>query len=131
MMLVLGVLAGCRGPAEGDAVTSSGTASVDSENDPTIQLELPDAATVGSTTIRVHLLEQGEGVEGAEVEFLGTMTHAGMTPVIRTAQEAEPGLYTADDFEFTMAGDWIVTAEATLPDGETLEDEATVTVRQP
>jgi len=54
-----------------------------------------------------------------------------MTPVIRTLEETEPGFYAVDDFEFSMAGDWIVTAEASLPDGGSVEDEVTVTVRQP
>ena len=130
LLLVLGLLVGCRGPAEGDAAASS-TASVGSENAPAIRLELPDEATVGLATIRVHLLEGDEGIEGAEVELLGTMTHAGMTPVVRTAEETEPGLYVANDFEFTMAGDWILTAEATLPDGDSLEQEATITAQQP
>ena len=117
--------------AEGDAAASSSTASVGGENAPTIRLELSGEATVGSATIRVHLLEGGEGIEGAEVELLGTMTHAGMTPVVRTAEETEPGLYVADDFEFTMAGYWILTAEAALPDGDSLEQEAAITVQQP
>ena len=44
-----------------------------------------------------------------------------MVPVIREAAESEPGLYRADDFEFDMGGDWFVTAEVTLRNGEQFE----------
>jgi hypothetical protein len=40
-----------------------------------------------------------------------------MMPVLRDAVEREPGMYTVP-FEWTMAGDWIVTIDGTLSDGE-------------
>lgn len=131
LVLVLGLLGACRGPQDGDSAGALGTAAAGAEDAPAIRLELPDDPAVGAATFRVYLLDGGEGVRGAEVEMVGTMTHAGMAPVVRAAEEAEPGLYVADDFEFTMAGDWIVTAEATLPDGTEVDEEAVVTVRQP
>jgi len=45
------------------------------------------------------------------------MSHAGMVPVVDTAQAEGPGSYGISDFRFTMAGDWILTLRATLPDG--------------
>jgi hypothetical protein len=45
------------------------------------------------------------------------MSHAGMVPVVDTAVAEDPGRYGISGFEFTMAGDWILTVEATLPDG--------------
>jgi hypothetical protein len=47
------------------------------------------------------------------------MSHAGMTPVIVERANGEAGTY-AVPFEWTMAGDWIVTISATLPDGRSL-----------
>ena len=130
LTLLVGLLSACRGPTS-DAADGGSSASTASADGPAIRLELPEDPAVGAATVRVYLLEGTAGVEGAEVEITGTMTHAGMVPVIRTAARAEPGLYVADDFEFTMAGDWIVTAEAALPDGKELDEEAVVTVRQP
>jgi len=58
----------------------------------------------------------GAPITGAAVAVRGDMNHAGMMPVEATAAEIGDGLYRAD-FEWTMAGDWIVTVTATLPDG--------------
>jgi copper(I)-binding protein len=50
------------------------------------------------------------------------MTHAGMQPVLRTIESGEDGLYQTD-FEWTMAGDWIVTINATLADGTVISED--------
>lgn len=131
LTLLLGLLPACRGPAEEASSGAAGGAAGTTASGAAIRLELPDAPAVGLAPLEVFLLEAGEGVSGAAVEILGTMNHAGMAPVVVVAEETEPGLYVAEDFAFTMAGDWIVTAEAVLPNGEELEDEATVTVAQP
>mgnify|MGYP001821836650 FL=1 len=47
----------------------------------------------------------------------GNMSHAGMVPVLDTAVAEDPGRYGISDFGFTMAGDWILTVQAVLPDG--------------
>jgi hypothetical protein len=59
-------------------------------------------------------------VSGARIQLEGNMTHAGMTPVFAEAKEDGPGRYHAT-LEFTMAGDWVVTARAALPDGRKVE----------
>jgi hypothetical protein len=59
----------------------------------------------------------GLPLEGAEVVVEGNMSHAGMVPVFDTATAEDPGRYGISDFNFTMAGDWILTVRATLPDG--------------
>ena len=76
----------------------------------------------------VYLLAAGEGVAGASVEVAGDMANAGMRPVIVSATETEPGLYRAEDFAFTMAGDWLLSAEVTLPDGSRTRAETAVSV---
>ena len=47
------------------------------------------------------------------------MSHAGMVPVLETASADVPGRYYVPEFNFTMAGDWVLTLEAILPDGRT------------
>lgn len=48
------------------------------------------------------------------------MSHAGMAPVFADAVEFEPGLYRSK-IELTMAGDWVILAHLTLPDGLKVE----------
>ena len=121
--LVLSILVACRPPggSNSSAGGSGGEASP-------IRTELSEDPRMGNLPLNVFLLEDGDGVSGAEIEITGDMTHAGMIPVIVQADEVEPGLYRADDFEFTMAGDWIITTEVTLADGKKFMDEMKVTV---
>jgi len=83
---------------------------------------------VGGGVVEVTLKDGDALVEGAAVEVHGDMTHAGMAPVIAAALEVEPGLYRTEAFGFTMAGDWIITAQAKARDGRTAKAEAFVTV---
>ncbi|MBP8948559.1 MAG: FixH family protein, partial [Candidatus Promineofilum sp.] len=78
----------------------------------------PDSLFVGPISFDLTLWNaDGQPIDGANpVSLRGDMSHAGMEPVLATAAGAGDGLYTAD-FEWTMAGDWTVTIEATLPDG--------------
>jgi hypothetical protein len=89
--------------------------------DPSLVLEVaisPTPPTVGPARLIIHLRDtDGVPLEGAEIRVEGNMSHAGMVPVLATAQEEAPGLYAVSDFRFTMAGDWILTTRATLPDG--------------
>jgi len=80
----------------------------------------PDKPAVGPATLTFTLSDKkGRPVAGATVRVEGTMTHAGMEPVKVTAQPGGDGRYTAPDFRFTMAGDWLLIAQATLADGST------------
>jgi hypothetical protein len=89
--------------------------------DPSLVLEVaisPTPPAVGSARLIINLRDTaGVPLEGAEVRVEGNMSHAGMVPVLATAQEEAPGIYAVSDFRFTMAGDWILTTRATLPDG--------------
>jgi hypothetical protein len=82
-----------------------------------VSIELGADRVIGVNPLTVNVLADGIGVSGASGTVTGDMTHAGMIPVIRTANEQEPGRYLAADFEFDMGGDWFVTADITLPDG--------------
>ncbi len=108
LLLVLLVLPACRqAPA------------VDQASDVQVLLTPgPDSLFVGPITFSLTLWDaDGQPIDGATpVSLRGDMSHAGMEPVLADATGAGDGLYTAD-FEWTMAGDWTVTVEATLPDG--------------
>ena len=118
-LLAVFLLVAC-GPREAadDAPAASSTNATDDGLRTRVEVD-GDEPTVGPATVTVYLLEDGQGVTGATVEVTGDMTHAGMAPVTADAPQDEPGLYRTEGFEFTMAGDWILTAEITLPDGTT------------
>lgn len=80
----------------------------------------PDPALVGPADLTVTLADaSGLPVDGASVSLKGDMSHAGMQPVLAEATGGASGVYQAQ-WMWTMAGDWIVTVTATLPDGRTL-----------
>lgn len=87
-----------------------------------------DGPALGEARVRVRVERDGEPVEDATVEVRGDMTHAGMAPVLAEATAVEPGIYVTRGFEFTMAGDWIVTAQVVFADGETLSRVLTLNV---
>lgn len=122
LLLVSVVATGCR-PQDGAA--RAGDASVE------VIVTLPQDATVGPAAIEVRLEEDGAPLSGADVEVTGDMTHAGMTPVVAAARDVGDGSYRTDAFAFTMAGDWILSVEAVLPDGRRATGEAATTVRRP
>lgn len=108
LVLWLLVLPGCRRAEATDQASD-------------VQLSLssnPDTLAVGPSRLDVTLRDaDGAPIDGATgVTVRGDMSHAGMAPVLATAAGQGNGVYAAD-FTWTMAGDWIVTVEATLPDG--------------
>lgn len=116
---------GCKRPDT--TASQAGTATV-ATSGIQARVELDGEPQLGKLPLTVYLLADGTGVSGAEVEITGDMTHAGMVPVITNATETEAGLYRAEDFTFTMAGDWILTTDIKLPDGGTERVETLVTV---
>jgi hypothetical protein len=108
VLILLALLLGaCRGEME--------------RGDPGLVLDVaisPTPPAVGPARLIITLEDTaGAPVEGAEIVVEGNMSHAGMVPVVDTAQAEGPGSYGISDFRFTMAGDWILTLRATLPDG--------------
>lgn len=108
-ILSLLLLAGCRGEApEGNSgfVMDVGIS--------------PTPPGVGPARLIVTLEDTaGNPVSGASIAVEGNMSHAGMAPVLDTAVSLPaPGQYLVEDFTFTMAGDWILSLEATIPDGQ-------------
>lgn len=82
----------------------------------------PTPPTVGPARLIISLHDpDGAPVEGAQVLVEGNMSHAGMVPVVDSAQAGAPGQYTVPAFSFSMAGDWVLDLTATLPDGTTVK----------
>ena len=78
----------------------------------------PSRPTVGVAQLALTLADpSGTPLDGATVEIEGTMTHAGMKPVLAQARGQGEGRYQVDAFTFTMAGDWLLIVKVTLPDG--------------
>jgi hypothetical protein len=96
-----------------------------------VLVAIPDAPAVGPAEIEVVVQLEGEPVANASVEVTGDMTHAGMVPVVASAPETVAGTYRTNAFEFTMAGDWILTVDVELEDGRTASAEVPTTVARP
>ena len=118
MIAIVVLAAACRPPETQGGSAGGLVISVHTEAQPQL----------GTSPLRIVVERDGEVVTGAEVSVTGDMTHAGMVPVVREAAELEPGVFVADDFEFTMAGDWILTADVRLPDGGRATGEARTSV---
>lgn len=119
--LLFSILTACK-PPEDRAI---------SRGDPSLRVTaaLSGAPALGAAPLTVSITnESGEPVTGAAVKVVGDMTHAGMIPVLVDATETAGGTYEANDFHFTMAGDWIITITATTPGGKRAAGELFVTV---
>jgi hypothetical protein len=105
------LMTGCRGAPE----TGDGGLALELAISPT-----PPA--VGPARLIITLRDTvGDPLDGAEILVEGNMSHAGMVPVLGTAEAEGGGRYAIPEFRFTMAGEWILTARATLPDGRWVE----------
>ena len=123
LIITSSVLAGCQ--------RASKQGQTDQAPDVSIALSVePSPPAVGKAQVVVELADAtGKPIEGATVDVRGDMSHAGMQPVMAAATGAG-GSYSAD-FEWTMAGDWVVTVTAALPDGRTATRQFDLTVQKP
>lgn len=86
----------------------------------------PAPARVGPATIGFKLTDAaGKPITGARIAVEADMSHAGMGPVFADAKEEGAGGYKAN-FEFQMAGDWVLLLHITLPGGEKVERQIDV-----
>lgn len=124
LIIASSVLTGCQRASRQNQTDQAPDVSV------TLNVE-PNPPTVGKARLVVQLADAaGKSIEGAKVNVRGDMSHAGMQPVMTTAAAGAVGSYLAD-FEWTMAGDWIVTVSAALPDGRTSTRQFNFTVKKP
>jgi hypothetical protein len=81
---------------------------------------------VGSAAIILKLSDaRGKPVTGAHIAIETDMSHAGMSPGLAEAKEAEAGRYKAQ-LKFQMAGAWVILLHGTLPEGAKLERQIDV-----
>lgn len=106
LVLLLFLIPACRGPG-----TAEGDFAIDLSVSPT-----PPAVGPARLTVRLTS-ESGDPVAGADVAIEGTMSHPGMNPERAETMEEVPGVYVAELFDFTMAGDWVLIVSAAHPDG--------------
>jgi hypothetical protein len=86
----------------------------------------PRPARIGLATVTLHLSDAaGRPVRQARIALEGDMSHPGMRPEFGEARETGPGRYQGQ-LTFTMAGDWIVLIQVTLPGGQKLERQMEV-----
>lgn len=119
-LVASGLLGGCQ------RASSQETADQASDVQVTLTVE-PDPPHVGPSRVTVTLLDAGKDIVGATVHIRGDMGHAGMRPVEADTTGNGMGAYQAG-LDWSMAGDWIVTVTASLPDGRTTTRQFDVTV---
>ena len=90
---------------------------------------VPFPAAVGDMRLVVHVTDSsGRPINDASLAIKADMTHAGMTPVLAQAEGGgEDGYYNVPA-SWSMAGDWVVTVEATLKDGSRAQQRFDFTV---
>ncbi len=88
----------------------------------------PTPLQVGPADLTLRLSEGGQPLSGAKVRLEGNMTHPGMAPVRADATSLGGGGYRVRDFDLNMAGDWVLTVQASQ-DGKVRSADLPVTVR--
>jgi hypothetical protein len=115
------------------ATALTGCARISREEDraPDVDMTIvfePTPPEVGPATLIVTMTDaQGTPIDDAHLQVKGDMSHAGMQPVLAEVEDGTNGRYETP-FEWTMAGDWILTLTATLPDGRTAARQFDLTV---
>jgi hypothetical protein len=90
---------------------------------------IPFPAAVGDSRLVIQVTDlAGKPVSDARLSVKGDMTHAGMVPVLAESQAGDKEGYYNVPFEWTMAGDWVVTVEVTLNDGRRAVERFDLTV---
>lgn len=116
----------------GGLMSGCGRIQSQTQDSTDINIELsvePAQPAVGPAQLVVTVTDAaGQPVNNATLDIEGNMTHAGMVPVFAQASGGENGRYIVP-FEWTMGGDWSVTIEVTLANGQVVSHEFPVTVQ--
>ncbi len=90
---------------------------------------IPFPPHIGESRLVIQVADKsGTFIDDAHLAIKGDMTHAGMAPVLAEVDGGgEDGVYTIP-FEWTMAGDWVVTVDLQLPDGTKAQERFDMTV---
>lgn len=88
----------------------------------------PKAPKIGPVTIKLMPTDStGRPIRQAYMRLEGDMRHPGMRPVTVEARESQPGTYTGT-LDLTMAGEWVVSVDGTLPGGGSIRRTIDLTV---
>lgn len=113
------IITGCRESAQptAEATDIHMTLTVD-----------PTPAKVGDAALLITITDSTDHpIDVQKLTVRGDMTHAGMVPVMgEEAIKTDEGYRVP--FAWSMGGDWIVTVEATLNDGQVVSQEFEFTV---
>ncbi|TFH35463.1 MAG: hypothetical protein E4G99_07240 [Anaerolineales bacterium] len=95
--------------------------TVDQAPELSVELEIvPAPPRPGSSTLIIQISdENGTGLGELTLAVRGDMSHAGMGPILVDAVTSASSLYSVP-FEWSMAGDWVLTISSTLADGRRL-----------
>jgi hypothetical protein len=86
----------------------------------------PQPVKIGPETVTIAVMNASQQpVAHATVSLEADMSHPGMSPVFGNANEVMPGTYTGK-IGFTMAGDWVLLVNITLPDNRKIERQIDV-----
>jgi hypothetical protein len=90
---------------------------------------IPFPPHIGDSRLVIQVADKmGSPIDDAHLAIKGNMTHAGMVPVLAEVDGGgEAGVYTIP-FEWTMAGDWVVTVDLQLPDGTKAQERFDINV---
>ena len=105
------------------ALAGCGLRRVEVDQAPEIAVRVltsPTPPRVGPAELTLELLDPaGRGVDHALLQVRGDMIHPGMAPVEGIVGRAVRGQYPVA-FEWSMAGDWILSVDGQLQDGRRL-----------
>jgi len=90
---------------------------------------IPFPPVIGESRLVIQIADRfGEPIDEAHMDIKGDMTHAGMVPILAEVEGGgENGVYNVP-FEWTMAGDWMVTVNIQLPDGTKAQERFEMTI---
>lgn len=90
-----------------------------------LQIDLsvsPTPPAVGPARLTIRITDpEGRVIDRALVIVQGTMSHPGMSPTSVEAKPSGDGRFVVEEFDFSMAGDWILSVSVGLPDRRSAE----------
>jgi hypothetical protein len=91
---------------------------------------IPFPPIIGESRLVIQIADNmGNPIDDAQMAIRGSMSHAGMIPVLAELEGGgKDGVYDVP-FDWTMAGDWIVTVDVQLPDGTMAEEHFDIAVQ--
>ncbi len=118
-------LAACRSPVDQSQAQLAAPLNNKAQ---AIRIELSGEPQIAESEVLVYVLQTGNGVTGATVSVSGRLAASNTVLFKANALEQYPGLYRVEAFDFSQAGDWILSAEVQFPSGNSGHQELSVTI---